>query len=70
MPVKTVGTVWGAGSTLVLTLAISCVFTSVIFLQGPTKYLFSPFGLAVVFAMLAFYGLSRRNVRNYSGSRY
>jgi multidrug efflux pump subunit AcrB len=45
--------------TLVSTLAISCVFTSVVFLQGPPKYLFTPLGLAVVFAMLASYGLSR-----------
>jgi multidrug efflux pump subunit AcrB len=45
--------------TLVSTLAISCVFTSVIFLQGPAKYLFTPLGFAVVFAMLASYGLSR-----------
>jgi multidrug efflux pump subunit AcrB len=45
--------------TLVSTLAISCVFTSVVFLDGPAKYLFTPLGLAVVFAMLASYGLSR-----------
>jgi multidrug efflux pump subunit AcrB len=45
--------------TLVSTLAISCVFTSVVFLQGPAKYLFTPMGLAVVFAMLASYSLSR-----------
>jgi multidrug efflux pump subunit AcrB len=45
--------------TLVSTLAISCVFTSVIFLEGPAKYLFTPLGLAVVFAMLASYALSR-----------
>jgi multidrug efflux pump subunit AcrB len=45
--------------TLVSTLAISCVFTSVAFLHGPSKYLFTPLGLAVVFAMLASYGLSR-----------
>jgi multidrug efflux pump subunit AcrB len=45
--------------TLVSTLAIACVFTSVIFLQGPAKFLFTPLGLAVVFAMLASYGLSR-----------
>jgi multidrug efflux pump subunit AcrB len=45
--------------TLVSTLAISCVFTSVIFLHGPAKYLFTPLGLAVVFAMLASYGFSR-----------
>jgi multidrug efflux pump subunit AcrB len=45
--------------TLVSTLAISCVFVSVVFLHGPAKYLFTPLGLAVVFAMLASYGLSR-----------
>jgi multidrug efflux pump subunit AcrB len=45
--------------TLVSTLAISCVFTSVVFFDGPAKYLFTPLGLAVVFAMLASYGLSR-----------
>src|SRR5207248_9868173 len=45
--------------TLVSTLAISCVFVSVVFLHGPAKFLFTPLGLAVVFAMLASYGLSR-----------
>jgi multidrug efflux pump subunit AcrB len=45
--------------TLVSTLAICCVFTSVVFLEGPPKYLFTPLGLAVVFAMLASYALSR-----------
>jgi multidrug efflux pump subunit AcrB len=45
--------------TLVSTLAISCVFTSVIFLEGPAKFLFTPLGFAVVFAMLASYALSR-----------
>src|SRR5271165_4501910 len=45
--------------TLVSTLAISCVFTSVVFLTGPAKFLFTPMGLAVVFAMLASYALSR-----------
>src|SRR5258705_2456454 len=45
--------------TLVSTLAISCVFTSVVFLDGPAKYLFTPFGLAVVVAMLSSYRLSR-----------
>jgi multidrug efflux pump subunit AcrB len=45
--------------TLVSTLAISCVFTSVIFLEGPAKFLFTPLGLAVVFAMMASYALSR-----------
>src|SRR6202040_1425845 len=38
--------------TMVSTLAISCVFTSVVFLEGPAKFLFTPLGLAVVFAML------------------
>jgi multidrug efflux pump subunit AcrB len=45
--------------TLVSTLAISCVFISVVFLDGAPRYLFTPQGLAVVFAMLASYGLSR-----------
>jgi multidrug efflux pump subunit AcrB len=45
--------------TLVSTIAICCVFTSVVFLDGPAKYLFTPLGLAVVFAMLASYILSR-----------
>jgi multidrug efflux pump subunit AcrB len=45
--------------TMVSTLAISCVFTSVVFLEGPAKFLFTPLGLAVVSAMLASYALSR-----------
>jgi len=45
--------------TLVSTLAISCVFVSVLFFHGPAKYLFTPLGVAVVFAMLASYGFSR-----------
>jgi multidrug efflux pump subunit AcrB len=45
--------------TMVSTLAISCVFTSVVFLEGPAKFLFTPLGYAVVFAMLTSYGLSR-----------
>jgi multidrug efflux pump subunit AcrB len=45
--------------TLVSTIAICCVFTSVVFLDGPAKFLFTPLGLAVVFAMLASYALSR-----------
>src|ERR1700719_528190 len=52
-------TLYGSAGIAVSTLAISCVFTSVIFLEGPAKYLFTPLGLAVVFAMLASYGLSR-----------
>ena len=35
------------------------VFTSVVFLTGPAKFLFTPMGLAVVFAMLASYAWSR-----------
>ena len=46
--------------TLVSTLAICCVFTSVVFLEGPAKFLFTPLGLAVVFAMLASYGCRGR----------
>src|SRR6202008_60725 len=45
--------------TLISTLAISCVFTSVIFLEGPAKYIFTPLGLPVGFAMRASAGLSR-----------
>ena len=45
--------------TLISTLAICCVFVSVFFLQGPSKFLFTPLALAVVFAMLASYGISR-----------
>ena len=45
--------------TLISTLAICCVFVSVFFLQGPSKYLFTPLAMAVVFAMLASYGISR-----------
>src|SRR3984885_7107636 len=45
--------------TMVSTLAISCGFPSVVFLEGPAKFLFTPLGLAVVFAMLASYTLSR-----------
>jgi multidrug efflux pump subunit AcrB len=45
--------------TLISTLAICCVFVSVFFLQGAAKYLFTPLATAVVFAMLASYGISR-----------
>ena len=48
--------------TMVSTLAVSCVFTSVVFLEGPAKFLFTPLGLAVVFAMLASYTLDRKSV--------
>jgi multidrug efflux pump subunit AcrB len=39
--------------TLISTLAICCVFVSVFFLQGASKYLLTPLAMAVVFAMLA-----------------
>jgi len=45
--------------TLISTLAICCVFVSVFFLQGASKYLFTPLAMAVVFAMLASYAISR-----------
>jgi multidrug efflux pump subunit AcrB len=45
--------------TLVSTLAICSVFVSVFFLQGPARYLFGPLGMAVVFAMVASYVISR-----------
>jgi CzcA family heavy metal efflux pump len=48
-----------ATPTLVSTLTICIVFVSVVFLTGPAKFLFTPMALAVVFAMLASYLLSR-----------
>ena len=48
-----------AAPTLVSTLTICIVFISVVFLTGAAKYLFTPMALAVVFAMLASYLLSR-----------
>lgn len=48
-----------AGPTFVSTLTISIVFVSVLFLDGAPKYLFKPLALAVAFAMLASYLLSR-----------
>ncbi len=45
--------------TLVSTLSICVVFISVVFLTGPAKFLFTPMAMAVVFAMLASYLLSR-----------
>ena len=48
-----------AAPTLVSTLTICIVFVSVLFLTGPAKFLFTPMALAVVFAMLASYLLSR-----------
>ncbi|GAB3941815.1 efflux RND transporter permease subunit [Spirosoma harenae] len=48
-----------ATPTLVSTLTICIVFTSVLFLEGPARFLFGPLAEAVVFAMLASYVLSR-----------
>ena len=48
-----------ATPTLVSTLTICIVFTSVLFLEGPARFLFGPLAEAVVFAMLASYLLSR-----------
>lgn len=43
----------------VASLAISIVFVSVIFLEGPARFLFLPMGLAVAFSVMASYLLSR-----------
>ena len=43
----------------VSSLAISIVFVPVVLLQGTAKYLFQPLAMAVVFAMMASYVLSR-----------
>jgi multidrug efflux pump subunit AcrB len=45
--------------TLVATLSICIVFIPVAFLSGTAKYLFTPLALAVVFAMMSSYLLSR-----------
>ncbi|MBM3725642.1 MAG: efflux RND transporter permease subunit [Acidobacteria bacterium] len=45
--------------TFVSTLSICIVFVPVVFLTGTAKYLFTPLAMAVVFAMLASYLLSR-----------
>ncbi|MEO8051668.1 MAG: efflux RND transporter permease subunit, partial [Acidobacteriota bacterium] len=45
--------------TFVSTLAICIVFVPVLLLTGTAKYLFTPMAMAVVFAMLASYLLSR-----------
>ena len=45
--------------TLVSTLSICVVFVPVLLLTGTARYLFTPLAMAVVFAMLASYGLSR-----------
>jgi multidrug efflux pump subunit AcrB len=48
-----------AKPALISTLSICCAFVSVTFLTDAPKYLFTPQALAVVFAMLASYLLSR-----------
>ncbi|MBV8553468.1 MAG: efflux RND transporter permease subunit [Acidobacteriaceae bacterium] len=48
-----------AAPALVSTLCICIVFTPVLLLSGPAKFLFTPLAMAVVFAMLASYFLSR-----------
>lgn len=48
-----------ATPTLVATLTICIVFVSVLFLEGPARFLFGPLAMAVVFAMIASYILSR-----------
>lgn len=48
-----------ATPTLVATLTICIVFVSVLFLEGPAFFLFSPMAMAIVFAMLASLLLSR-----------
>ena len=48
-----------AKPALISTLSICCAFVSVTLLSGAPKFLFTPQALAVVFAMLASYGLSR-----------
>ncbi len=48
-----------ATPALVSTLCICIVFVPMFFLTGVARYLFVPLGEAVVFAMLASYGLSR-----------
>ena len=45
--------------TFVSTLAICIVFVPVLLLTGTARYLFTPLAMAVVFAMLASYLLSR-----------
>ncbi|MBY0550516.1 MAG: efflux RND transporter permease subunit [Candidatus Obscuribacterales bacterium] len=48
-----------ATPALVSTFSICIVFVPLIFLTEPSRSLFVPLGMAVVFAMLASYGLSR-----------
>ncbi len=48
-----------AAPAFVSTICICLVFTPVVLLTGPARYLFTPLAMAVVFAMLASYFLSR-----------
>ena len=48
-----------ASPAFVSTLSICIVFTPVLLLTGPARFLFTPLAMAVVFAMLASYFLSR-----------
>ena len=48
-----------AAPAFVSTLSICMVFTLVVLLTGPARYLFTPLAMAVVFAMMASYFLSR-----------
>jgi multidrug efflux pump subunit AcrB len=48
-----------ASPAFVSTLAICMVFTPVVLLSGAARYLFTPLAMAVVFAMMASYFLSR-----------
>ena len=48
-----------AAPAFVSTLSICLVFTPVVLLSGAARYLFTPLAMAVVFAMLASYFLSR-----------
>src|SRR5204862_4235685 len=41
------------------TLCICIVFEPVVYISGPSKYLFTPLAMAVVFAMMTSYLLSR-----------
>ncbi len=43
----------------VASLCISIVFVSVVFLEGPARFIFLPMGMAVAFAVMASYLLSR-----------
>jgi multidrug efflux pump subunit AcrB len=48
-----------ATPTLISSLSICIVFVPVLLLEGAAKYLFTPLGMAVVFAMLTSYMLTR-----------